>query len=436
VDEIKRLPEPESQLDLESAVLNAKDLNGLDTWKSIPSIKQKTLGAANFPCSTSNHREKANSVNQLQPGDIDIILSLGGALSAGVAANAKSIPGLFKSNKIYSFSIGGKFPVHNMLTLPSILKRFNPSLKGAVSQEENFSTLHYGSSIRNLPLRASNLVRKLKNRRDINFESSWKLLTMSLDFDDFCVACHLAAGWDDHIKAVVEALDILHAKVPRLFVNLVLAPNVTQLYSLPSSRRCSKLFWKQCECLELNSEERNKVLEMQIDFKEYLFKLVQKYTHSPNFTVVIQPFWTDVYQDLDGLFSQDCFHLSTAGHEFAAINLWNNMLQPVNMKNTKWRLAKSLRCPTQLYPYLFTPINSKVENTTDFTVADAADSEFPTTQRSSSKLKTALGIGLSFLVVVVVFIFIVIYARKQRIISMKERIRILATPWKRMKEKV
>jgi len=90
----------------------------------------------------------------------------------------------------------------------------------------------------------------------------------------------------------------------------------------------------------------------------------------------------------------------------------------------------------QLYPYLFTPINSKVENTTDFTVADAADSEFPTTQRSSSKLKTALGIGLSFLVVVVVFIFIVIYARKQRIISMKERIRILATPWKRMKEKV
>ena len=40
VGEIKRLPEPESQLDLESAVLNAKDLNGLDTWKSIPSIQQ------------------------------------------------------------------------------------------------------------------------------------------------------------------------------------------------------------------------------------------------------------------------------------------------------------------------------------------------------------------------------------------------------------
>ena len=89
-----------------------------------------------------------------------------------------------------------------------------------------------------------------------------------------------------------------------------------------------------------------------------------------------------------------------------------------------------------MHPYLFTSSNSKVNDDIDFSVADTADSRFPNKQKSQSKVKVALGVGLSLFVVVVVVISVFIYVRKQRPISMTDRIRILATPWKRMKEKV
>lgn len=38
IDEIKRLPQPNSHLDLKGAVLNVKAMEGLDTWKPLPLI--------------------------------------------------------------------------------------------------------------------------------------------------------------------------------------------------------------------------------------------------------------------------------------------------------------------------------------------------------------------------------------------------------------
>ena len=56
--------------------------------------------------------------------------------------------------------------------------------------------------------------------------------------------------------------------------------------------------------------------------------------------------------------------------------------------------------------------------------------------KSSSKLTVALGVGLSLFIVVVVIVGLLVYTKRNRPISMRDRIRILATPWKRMKEKI
>eukprot|EP00112_Aurelia_sp_Birch-Aquarium-sp1_P007031 Seg1768.5 transcript_id=Seg1768.5/GoldUCD/mRNA.D3Y31 product="Phospholipase B1 membrane-associated" protein_id=Seg1768.5/GoldUCD/D3Y31 len=443
LEEVKKLPEPTSHHDLEGVVLNSKDPKGLEKWKPLSqSLEQVPLGLKPFPCQVPNTPTgKPNSVHKLKPGDIDIILSLGGAISSGIAANSSTVPGLFVSHKTLSFSIGGKWNVEQFISLPSILKKFNANLKGAVIQEEDFSTIHYGSSIRQLPLRTNYLIKKLESRRDIDFNSSWKLLTLSLDFDDYCVACRLPMGWNDQIKSVVEALDTLYMKIPRLFVNLVMAPNVSQLYNLPSSKACPLLYRKTCECLEASfDEDKRKVDQMQTELKNHLTEVIQKYNTRPDFAVVIQPFWTNIDKDKNDLFARDCFHLSATGQELVAVNLWNNMLQPNGQKRTNWNLGKAMRCPTENHPYLFTWSNGPKDDTADFSVAN--DMEAETLQvtgpksKSSSKLKVALGVGLSLFVVVVVIVGLLLYTKRNRPISMRDRIRILATPWKRMKEKV
>uniref|UniRef100_H2XPU5 Uncharacterized protein n=2 Tax=Ciona intestinalis TaxID=7719 RepID=H2XPU5_CIOIN len=42
----------------------------------------------------------------------------------------------------------------------------------------------------------------------------------------------------------------------------------------------------------------------------------------------------------------------------AAVNLWNNMMEPVGSKTTVWGIT-DLKCPTQENPYIFTSKNSK-----------------------------------------------------------------------------
>eukprot|EP00794_Sanderia_malayensis_P020615 gene20615-22650_t len=379
-----------------------------------------------------------SQVHRLRPSDVDIIMSIGGAMSAGVAANASSVPELFSSHKTVSFSIGGKHTIDKMVTLPSILKKFNPNLKGAVIREESFTTMHYGTSLRYLPSRVTGLVEKLEKRKDIDFNLNWKLLTLSLDFDDYCFACRIRNQWDERIRAIVEALDILYLKVPRIYISLLLPPNITQLYTMSTNRQCPKLYWKRCECLESGSaEERSDVMAMLNDLKSHLTKVVKKYNSRSDFAVVIQPFWSDIRQGKSNLLAKDCFHLSLSGHEYAAVNLWNNLLQPIFQKNNHWIYDKSILCPTENEPYLFTTMNSPKDSAIDLSINSDTLHESSRKPSSSSSRKIALGIGLTlFFILAIVVVMAIIFFRKNKQISMRSKIRILATPWKRMKEKI
>lgn len=70
------------------------------------------------------------SVHQLRPGDIDIVGAIGDSLTAGNGALATNILQVLIENKGVSWSIGGQGTWQRFLTLPNILKVFNPKLYG------------------------------------------------------------------------------------------------------------------------------------------------------------------------------------------------------------------------------------------------------------------------------------------------------------------
>lgn len=70
------------------------------------------------------------SVHKLRPGDIDIVGAIGDSLTAGNGALATNILQVVIENKGVSWSIGGQGSWHKYLTLPNILKVFNPNLYG------------------------------------------------------------------------------------------------------------------------------------------------------------------------------------------------------------------------------------------------------------------------------------------------------------------
>lgn len=78
----------------------------------------------------SKHYIKATSVHKLTPHDIDIVAAMGDSLTAGFGACAYTLIDLFVECRGISWSIGGDDDIRKLITLPNILKEYNPNLKG------------------------------------------------------------------------------------------------------------------------------------------------------------------------------------------------------------------------------------------------------------------------------------------------------------------
>lgn len=86
-----------------------------------------------FFCDRDVGRKSANvpnSVHKIRPGDIDIIAAFGDSLTAGNGAMALNILQIMMENKGISWSIGGQGTWRKFLTLPNILKEYNPKIYG------------------------------------------------------------------------------------------------------------------------------------------------------------------------------------------------------------------------------------------------------------------------------------------------------------------
>ncbi|KAI3364167.1 hypothetical protein L3Q82_010983, partial [Scortum barcoo] len=355
------------------------------------------------------------SVHELRPADIKVVAALGDSTTAGTGAKAKNLFDLSKEYKGVSWSIGGDQTLETVTTLPNILRKFNPSLKGFStgqgSWQKGFNMAVAGAKTsyviflllplpavkpfnnpfhlsnagclhlicyRDIPAQAQALITAIRNNKEVNFEKDWKLVTIFVGGNDLCNYCIDQVSNNlspkNHSHNLMLSLDMLYKEVPRLLVNVV---EVLQIDPLKTIKRntlgCSLLQRTNCPCVinpTENSPELEEIKRINHEYQAEIQRLISgnRYDEREDFAVVLQPFLHNFFIPHIGVgeadtsfFSVDCFHISERAHAQMAIALWNNMLEPIGRKqayNNFTHDRSKIRCPSEANPFIFTKINS------------------------------------------------------------------------------
>ncbi|XP_048699384.2 phospholipase B1, membrane-associated [Caretta caretta] len=326
------------------------------------------------------------SVHALKPADVQVIAALGDSLTAGngIGADPNNILDMNTQYRGLAWSIGGDASLKNVTTLPNILWEFNRNLTGysigtgGASEPNAFLNQAVpGAVAEELPDQVRALVRLMKSDPRIDFNTDWKIITVLIGANDLCNYCkdpdyYSAVNFTSRIQ---EALDILHAEVPRALVNLVEVMDLLPLRQmfLDNQVQCTThLTGDLCSCVfpvTEGSQELAMVMEATRAYQNSTWKLVEsgRYDTQENFTVVLQPFFRNTKIPLlqDGradisFLAPDCFHLSQKSQSQLSRALWNTMLQPLGEKTDFFDLKANitLSCPTPHKPFLGTYRNS------------------------------------------------------------------------------
>ena len=86
-----------------------------------------------------------------------------------------------------------------------------------------------------LPYQVDHIVETLKSAPNVNFDEDWKLMTVLIGANDVCYSCwdkyyQTKSNPDYYEKWVRTTLEQVHSKIPRVFVNLVLMFNISQVH--------------------------------------------------------------------------------------------------------------------------------------------------------------------------------------------------------------
>ncbi|XP_066122900.1 phospholipase B1, membrane-associated [Saccopteryx bilineata] len=345
------------------------------------------------------------SVHRLKVADIKVIAALGDSLTAGNGAGSKpgDILDVLTQYRGLSWSVGGDGNLSSVTTLANMLREFNPSLKGfslGTGKENSpgafLNQAVAGDCAGDLPVQARRLVGLMKNHTKINFQEDWKIITLFIGGNDLCDSCndpvrYSPQNFTDNIR---KALDILHAEVPRAFVNLVMVLEIASLRELFQEKKvsCPRMILRNlCPCVlkfDDNSTELATLIEVNQKYQDGTHQLVEsgRYDTREDFTVVVQPFFEKVNmpKTSDGLpdssfFAPDCFHFSSKSHAHAASALWNNMLEPVGQKSTQHDFENKINitCPNEDWPFLSTYKNSVQGLGSQLLCGDRASSASP-----------------------------------------------------------
>lgn len=349
-----------------------------------PSERMRILGPLayansriNFPCTAlSPSPTVPTSVHALRPADIRVIGAMGDSLTAANGAKAWTIIGLLVEDRGVSWSIGGDDNLDKTVTLPNIMRKFNSNLygfsKGSGNQNSAsavFNVAKPGAVSADMPGQARMLVDRMsKTLGNDRFMNDWKLVTFFIGGNDLCNYCENTNQYSSaaYIKNIKDALDILHSQMPRTLVNLVTVLNVAELEDLHDGIVCQNMQVFLCDCA-INKDTRELVRAATFAYQNVTNHLIDSGTYDTknDFTVVRQPFMEHMKVPTTSsgapdfsYFAPDCFHFSRKGHEAAAVELWNNMMEKVGDKTTVWNLLDVLHCPSAGNGYIYTSKNS------------------------------------------------------------------------------
>ncbi|XP_066589740.1 phospholipase B1, membrane-associated-like [Prorops nasuta] len=339
-----------------------------------------------FPCNVKFGRSPTvpDNVHRLKPGDIDIIGGLGDSLVAGSGAMEEFAMGTFIEARGVSWCVGGQENWRKYLTLPNLLKVFNPNLTGYSTGTGEFISTRAKLNIA-FPVAATEdalhqariLVQRIKSdHKNINAKNKWKLITILFGANDICSAqCYDPQQFSPirHALHLRRTLDFLKATLPRTLVNLVPVIDVTVSVRVAKSAMCNLLHPLYCACMHRGNRPDIAASKMAHLYQQAAQALVAsgRYDNSPDFTVVLQPFIKlfnapnsdpSRARPIDSsLVTYDCFHFSQKGHALGANLLWNNMLEPVGNKTDRGlpKILEKVLCPSEKSPYIFTNVNSR-----------------------------------------------------------------------------
>ncbi|KOX78399.1 Phospholipase B1, membrane-associated [Melipona quadrifasciata] len=340
-----------------------------------------------FPCNVRGGRspEVPKSVHRLRPGDVDVIASMGDSITVGLGLTSISILDLMMENRGIVAHIGGQETWWKYLTLPNILKEYNPKLIG-YSYEDSISidpgaelnVAEIGAMSIDMPYMAQHLVNKIKHDSRIDVNKHWKMISLLIGANDFCGnLCTVSCPWsilEDHRKNLVSSLRILRDNLPRTIVFVITPPHK----ELVASRRGRDNTWISyfysmlfCPCMfALKYAHQRPIYYEVIERWQDMEEEISNYPefNRNDFTVVFVPLLKGVSVPLDednlpdlSYFASDYFHFNQKGHALFAYNLWNNILEPIGSKSKTWNDVKheKLLCPTSERPFLVTRENSE-----------------------------------------------------------------------------
>ncbi|KAM7403287.1 hypothetical protein PAMA_003963 [Pampus argenteus] len=346
-----------------------------------PTPPPVTNWGSDFYCAnTAPSNSVPTSVHRIRPADIKVVAALGDSITTGFGAKAKNLLQLSTEYRGVSWCIGGDETLETVTTLPNILRKFNPEIKGMSlgkgSRQTGFNMAVSGAKIAGIPGQVRNLIDTMKSNSEVDFEKDWKLVTLFIGGNDLCQYCNDRASLSplNYSNHMMTALDMLHKEVPRTIVSILEIMEIEGLRRIKRDSFGCNVFQKfVCPCFLLvgeNSPELAEIKRINREVQIETEKLVYggRYDDKEDFAVVVQPFFKNsvVPVNLDGIpddtyFSVDCFHFSERGHADLAVAMWNNMLEPVGKKQTYNNFTNArnnIKCPTEEHPYIFTRVNS------------------------------------------------------------------------------
>uniref|UniRef100_A0A914UZU2 Uncharacterized protein n=1 Tax=Plectus sambesii TaxID=2011161 RepID=A0A914UZU2_9BILA len=346
----------------------------------------RDLGVQNYNCPGLMGKSKTvpTNVNSVRPADINVVAALGDSLTAANGAGAQDPIEVILQYRGLAFQIGGDKGLENHVTIPNVLKKYNPQVFGASTGIGTVNVWDVakldagvpGAVSGDLYDQAVDLVAKMQTHQEIDVNNDWKLIGIFIGGNDMCAYCKDGATPAAHSAAnfaanIGRAVAYLQQKLPRTIISITGMFQMQMLRQVDSNQMfCQALHLFECGC---ESDDAFTNQQMQAASQAYQAAQMQLQNNgtfeSDTFTLVIQPFLRDVTQppltsdgkvDLD-FFAPDCFHFSQLGHAVAAKGLWNNIVQAVGSKTTNYDLsneATALACPDPNCPFIRTTKNS------------------------------------------------------------------------------
>jgi phospholipase B1 len=386
-NEIKSLKVDEYLNAIEELSLNERFLEEYAKWSfKLFSNPDYLYGkrAGDFPCKIgSTIVNDPITVHNLRPQDVQCVAGIGDSLTAGLGARAATPIGLVTEYRGVSWSIGGDSSYNQLLTLPNILRQYNPNLKGYSTKTSVIFLKGQNSSSGGLNVAKSGdrsyhmidqakiLHERFLSNKYCDLQNEWKVITFFIGGNDLCIFCEDLDKHspDNYTKYVNETLTYLYQNFPKTFVNLVLVLDVRSVEQLNAGGFvCSLMHSNTCPCAAYPTPEDTETLKQWIPlYQSKLVDLINTgiYDQKDDFTVVVQPFMAHTPLPLTktgeidySYFAPDCFHFSGLGHSRSALSLWNNMLEPVGQKQWAWHQGEQIECPTEDRPFFATRKNS------------------------------------------------------------------------------